>query len=234
MMNKIDYTTLTGSETPEKIMEICEKAEELGVASVCVYPKFVNIVRNCLEDSNVKVCTVISFPNGDDETIAKVYETMEALVDGADEIDMVFNYKLFLDNIISDDDSNIELNQEIDLKLFDDVATLVEVVHAADKKLKVIIESGLLTVNQTKFITDMVVHAGADFIKTSTGKVKVGAELEKVKAMKEVIDELKSNMKIKASGGIRNINDMKIFDEYVDRFGMGYGAVDSIYSDMKK
>jgi deoxyribose-phosphate aldolase len=226
MINKVDYTSLTGKETDEEIMSVCEKAIELGVSSVCVYPKWVTFVKNCLEDSNVKTCTVISFPKGNDSTIKKVYETMEALVNGADEIDMVIDYQKVIDNWDGD-----LLPKAIDDEISNDVQTVTDIVKGAGKTIKVILETGLLTNEQTEWLTELCVECGVDFVKTSTGKVSVGAEIEKVKCMTKAIDE--DDVKIKASGGIRTLEDMELFDPYVDRFGMGYGSVDKIYLGKK-
>ena len=118
--------------------------------------------------------------------------------------------------------------------LVKEISSLVEICHASKNKLeepiilKVIVESGLLTEEQTNVSTYACLDAGADFIKTSTGKVDVGAELHKVKIMYDAIKNESSNMKIKASGGVRDMNDIISFGKYVDRFGMGYGAVDTL------
>jgi deoxyribose-phosphate aldolase len=94
--------------------------------------------------------------------------------------------------------------------------------------LKVIVESGALDIPQTVFVTNLCLEAGADYIKTSTGKIAVGAELDKVKTMKNTIAEFGGTMFIKASGGIRTIEDIKKFYPFVDRFGIGWSAVDEM------
>ena len=114
-----------------------------------------------------------------------------------------------------------------------EVKTLADECHKKRKILKVIVESGLLTAEQTEEATHICLEAGADFIKTSTGMVAVGAELDKVQIMRDIITEEGSDMKIKASGAIRTMADLQKFAPYVDRFGVGYAAVDTIFGGAK-
>jgi deoxyribose-phosphate aldolase len=211
----IDYTSLTGKETEKDIIDLCEKAIQLGVKSVCVYPKWVRKCKELLSKSNVLVCTVISFPHGDGTTDEKISETGQAIRDGADEIDMVFDWIKFKELSIIEELKN-------------DVLKVFEVCQRSNTILKVIVESGELTDEETRLVTNLCIDVGVDYIKTSTGKVNIGAELNKVKIMFETILERKSNMKIKASGGIRTLDDVEKFAPYVDRFGMGYGSVDEM------
>lgn len=219
----IDYTLLEDGSTEEDIKELCEKAKKLGVKSVCVLPKFVKFAANCLADSKVLVCTVVSFPGGDDSLEDKISETKSVISDGADEVDMVLNYKMLqLDG------------EEAKDYLIEEVKSLVDICHENVNKdggkviLKVIVESGLLTNEETKLSTDICLAAGADFIKTSTGKVAVGAEMDKIKTMFDTIKESGSDMKIKASGGVRTAEQIMSMLNMVDRFGMGFGSVDKI------
>jgi deoxyribose-phosphate aldolase len=150
------------------------------------------------------------------------------IADGADEVDMVLNYHILKSDMI------------IDPELIDEVQNLVEECHNHTNKdnepiiLKVIVESGLLNDKQTEIATHICLEAGADFIKTSTGMVAVGAELDKVQIMKRIIQEERSDMKIKASGGIKTMGDLQKFDPLVDRFGVGFTAVDSIFGNEEK
>jgi deoxyribose-phosphate aldolase len=230
---KIDYTTLTNTETTDDILELCKRAEELGTASVCIYPKYVSIAKKALENSKVKVCTVISFPEGTNTIEEKMAETEKAIADGADEIDMVLDYNRIIDTNENEDDETYDY-------LVEEVSSLVDICHNNTNKLgekvilKVIVESSLLEEAQTEFATDICLEAGADFIKTSTGKVPgPGAEIEKVKIMYDTIKENDSDMKIKASGGIRSMEDITLFDPYVDRFGMGSASVDALNAGLK-
>ncbi|MBD3195602.1 MAG: deoxyribose-phosphate aldolase [Candidatus Lokiarchaeota archaeon] len=225
-----DYTSLTKEETTQDIVALCNKAHKLGVKSVCIYPEWVSVASLTLEslNSDVKVCTVISFPKGNDSTEDKLIEAGLAIQQGADEIDMVADYQAVKNNWIP----KLEQPEEtIDSVVFNDINSLSELCHKNGKILKVIVESGELNNAQTQYFTEVCNEANADFIKTSTGKVKVGAELEKIEVMREVIECLNSDMKIKASGGIRTLEDQENFIELVGtdgRFGMGFGSVDKI------
>lgn len=220
--SKIDYTLLDKSATIDKLALVCKNAIKLGVKSVCVYPEHVSFVKEQLANSNVLTCTVISFPSGKDSLEDKYNETKIALKNGADEIDMVLNYNMIKKHW------NDSVTRDIHEYLKEDIRQLVGLCHANNSILKVIVESGRLSIPQTEYATYLCMRENADFIKTSTGKVEVGAELNKVKAMHHKISEAWSPLKIKASGGIRTLEDMKKFDWYVNRFGMGYGSVDAI------
>ena len=234
----IDYTLLDNKASDDDIIELCEKAKKFGTKSVCVMPKHVSIAASELLDSKVLVCTVISFPEGTYSLQEKESETDQVIRDGADEVDMVLNYQK-LKETWTNPDEVIENDDEFDTvslftELVEEVKSLVNICHSSKNKdgedviLKVIVESGLLTGRQTETATDICIEAGADYIKTSTGMVGVGAEMSKIKIMKDVIIKSNSNMKIKASGGVRSLNDIETFGVHVDRFGMGYGSVDTL------
>jgi deoxyribose-phosphate aldolase len=228
LVNKIDYTLLSPPATKEEIIELCEKADKLGVKSVCVLPKMVSVAAYELRDSEVLVCTVVSFPHGTDSTIKKLNETQQVILDGADEVDMVLNYPMLKKHL---EDGHEELIY--------DVETLVDACHKHTNKdgdeivLKVIVESGLLNEEETKEATEICLEAGADFIKTSTGMVAIGAEVNKVQIMRDIIKQDHSTMKIKTSGGIRTMEDLQKFAPYVDRFGVGFGSVDQMFGGAK-
>ena len=239
---KIDYTNLTYKGPEQDIITLCQKANQYGVKSVCVRPDKVRLSAEQLEDSEVLVCTVVSFPqtkgtttdSGTMTTEQKVAETKEVLVAGADEVDMVFNWNLLLDNWDDSESNPIDcIDEETYDYLVNDVQTLADICHSKTNKLgepvilKVIVESGMLSEKQVEVCTHICIDAGADFIKTSTGMVAVGAEVNKIMAMKKVIEEEGSDLNIKASGGV-NKNNITILDPLVDRFGMGFGAVDEI------
>ncbi len=219
----IDYTQLDPSATEEDILELSEKARIIVPASICILPKMVKFGKEQLKDTDILVCTVISFPDGDNSLEDKLAETKKAIADGADEIDMVLDYKLLKEKW----DGN-GVDKETEDYLLKDISQLAEECHKNNVTLKVIVESGLLDIPQTIFCTDLCLQAGADFIKTSTGKVAVGAEIDKVKAMKNTIADFGGTMFIKASGGVRTLEDVKKFLPYVDRFGIGWGAVDTM------
>jgi len=235
LIEHIDYTLLNPSATENDILALCEKADNLGVKSVCVLPKMVKVAADALSNSSVLVCTVISFPHGTDTTEQKLAETKQAIANGADECDMVLNYPELKNAVAKKDNYFSVIIDEIT----EDVETLVNECHAHTNKnddsitLKVIVESGLLSEEETEKSTYICLEAGADFIKTSTGMVAVGAEIDKVQIMKNIIDEEGSDMKIKASGGIRTLADLKKFAPYVDRFGVGFASVDSIFGGVE-
>lgn len=242
LIGMIDYTLLNPSATEDQILELCEKADRLGVKSVCVLPAMVKVASEALKDSEVLVCTVVSFPHGTDTTGQKLDETKKVINDGADEVDMVLNYPLLKEIMNSTEpkkDESIEESwgEEIHKykELVNDVRALVDECHSNTNKdgdeiiLKVIVESGLLTDEETEKATYICLEAGADFIKTSTGMVAVGAQIGSVKIMRDIIEDEGSDMKIKASGGIRTMADLQKFEPYVDRFGVGFAAVDSIF-----
>jgi deoxyribose-phosphate aldolase len=196
----------------------------LSVKSVCVLPKHVALAAKQLENSKVLVCTVISFPEGTNTIKQKISETNQVISNGADEVDMVLNY-----HELQGKDHLYEVDY-----LVEEVSTLVDICHSSKNKngepiiLKVIVESGVLTESETKIATDICLEAEADFIKTSTGKVPVGAELNKIKVMYDTIKNVNSDMKIKASGGVRTAEQINSMLGMVDRFGMGYAAVDKL------
>jgi deoxyribose-phosphate aldolase len=229
LISKVDYTLLNPSATEAEIVELCKKAHNLGVKSVCVRPNMVSVAKKELFKSDILVCTVISFPDGADSTEDKLEETKKAIYNGADECDMVLNYTKLLTPDLG----------FYNPSLVYDVERLVDECHRHTNKdgdkitLKVIVESGVLDEDQTKEATEICILAGADFIKTSTGFASngKGAELNKVQIMKNIISEAHSHMKIKASGGIRTMSDVELYEPYVDRFGVGFAAVDSIFGE---
>jgi deoxyribose-phosphate aldolase len=213
----IDYTLLDPAASEQEILDLCAKAIKLQVASVCITHDKVKIAKQALENSSVLVCTVVSFPTGENSIVEKVIETTQAILHGADEIDVVINYKKIADESY----------------LLEELKTLCELCHVHKNKagnpitLKVIVESGLHTLAETAFFTNVCIQTNVDFIKTSTGKVAVGAELEKVKVMHEAIQRATSTLKIKASGGLRDIQQIETFLPYVQRLGIGHQTVDS-------
>lgn len=225
----IDYTMLSPEATEEDIIGLCERAKDYDVATVCVLPKMVTVAKNELNDSTIGITTVISFPEGTDSAESKMSECRQAIDDGTDDIDMVLNYQQLKDEWNDDAKNGGDLEIYKSQMLVDEVKALVDICHSNNKILKVIVESGLLTEKQTEVATIICLKAGADFIKTSTGMISgPGAELDKIKIFYDTIKENDSDMLIKASGGIRTIEDIIKFSPYVDRFGVGSGSVDNM------
>jgi len=211
----IDYTYLSEDANIDKIEEICKQAKENGFYSVCIRPPFVSYAVNFLEGSDVKVVAVISFHKGDDKTQEKIVEAQKSISNGADEIDMVMNWKLLQKYFKESDDDK---KKDIEQKLYNDIRKVVDVCHGSNGALlKVIIESGELTLEQIKKACEICTKAGVDFVKTSTGYASRGAEIDKVRFMRSILPD---HIKIKASGGIRTLQDIESFvNAGADRIG---------------
>lgn len=198
----IDHTLLSPEATENMIKDLCKEAKEYGFAAVCVNPFYVKLAKGILENSKVKVATVIGFPLGASIKEVKAYETTKAIEDGANEIDMVINIGALK-------------NKDYD-RVRDDIRA---VVYAAKNKaiVKVIIETCLLTQEEKKIACEMAMEAGVDFVKTSTGFSTGGATTEDVKLMKTIV---RNKLQIKASGGIRDYETaMAMIDAGASRIG---------------
>lgn len=202
----IDHTLLKPESSPEQIINLCLEAKEYQFAAVCINPFYVPLAKKYLEDSNVKICTVIGFPLGANSTITKADETKWAIENGADEVDMVINIGA--------------LKSKQDEVVQKDIETVVE---AADgKTVKVILETCLLTEEEKKRACELCLRAGAHFVKTSTGFSTGGATLEDVKLMKSIV---KDEMQVKASGGIRDLQTaLKFIEAGATRLGTSSGV----------
>ncbi|MFJ7755210.1 deoxyribose-phosphate aldolase [Peribacillus muralis] len=187
----IDHTLLKADATKEQIMALCGEAKEYGFASVCVNPVWVKTAAEKLKGSDVKVCTVIGFPLGTSTTVIKAIETENAIQNGAQEVDMVLAIGLLKSGEYEEVEADIQA-----------------VVEAAGTKalVKVIIETSLLTEEEKISACELSLRAGADFVKTSTGFSTGGATVEDVALMRKVVGEKAG---IKASGGIRDLKDLK-------------------------
>ncbi len=205
-MNKyIDHTLLKANATEEDIKALCEEAKQYRFASVCVNGYWVSTCANLLKGSDVKVCTVVGFPLGAMTPQAKAFETKDAILNGADEIDMVLNIG------------------EMKAGHYDAVRKDIEaVVEAASGKcVKVILENCLLTKEEIVEACKICIEAKASFVKTSTGFSTSGANVEDVLLMKQTVQE---NCKVKAAGGVRSYEDMKkMVDAGADRIGTSAG-----------
>ena len=191
ILKYVDHTLLKQESTWEQMKVICDDAMKFSTASVCVPPSFVKQCKDYCGDK-MKICTVIGFPNGYNTTAVKVFETEDALKNGADEIDMVINIGWVKD------------------KKFDLIKEEIKAIKNAcgDKILKVIIETCLLTDEEKIEMCKIVTEAKADFIKTSTGFSTAGATREDIKLFSENIGE---NVKMKAAGGIASLIDAEDF-----------------------
>lgn len=193
IFNKVDHTLLTQTATWKEIKEICDDAITYGTASVCIPPSYVGRVKDYVGD-NMAVCTVIGFPNGYNTTAVKEFEVKDALMNGADEIDMVIN----LGDL---KDGNYDLIE-------DEIRTLK--AACGEHILKVIIETCLLNEEEKIKMCQAVTNAGADYIKTSTGFSTSGATFEDISLFAKNVGK---NIKMKAAGGISSFDDAEKFIE---------------------
>ena len=191
ILSRCDHTLLKQESTWEQIREICDDGVKYGCASVCIPAGYVKQAADYLGDS-LKICTVIGFPNGYSTTAVKVFETEDAIRNGADEIDMVINIGWAKDG------------------RWEDLLEEIKAVKAScqGRILKVIIETCLLTQEEKIKLCEIVTASGADYIKTSTGFSTAGATREDVKLFKEHVG---ANVKIKAAGGIASLQDAEDF-----------------------
>ncbi len=194
----MDLTSLNDNDTEQTIIDLCHKANTpFGpVAAVCVFPQFVGIAKQTLKElgiPQVKVATVTNFPKGNDSVKSIIAMTEQAIADGADEIDVVLPYQQFIAG---------------DLKHCETVIVQSKQACADHNVLKVIIESGVLEDEVTiRGASEFAIDFGADFIKTSTGKVAVNATLEAASVMLNVIKDDGCKVGFKAAGGIRSVAD---------------------------
>ena len=188
-LNKyIEHTLLKQDATKNDLIKLFEEAKEYDFLGICVNPVNVKFAKEHLKDTDIKVVTVAGFPLGQSTTEAKVLETIDAVKNGADEIDMVLNV-----GKLKDEEYEFIINEISAIK-----------TACQGKVLKVILETDLLNQEEIKVASELCIKGGADFVKTSTGFVKngVGAKVEDIKIMYETLKG--SNVQIKASGGIKD------------------------------
>lgn len=200
----IDHTLLKPEATEDQVAQLCYEAKKFNFAAVCVNPNWVKLCRQLLQGSPVKVASVVGFPLGAHATEGKVFETAQAIKDGADEIDMVMN----IGALKSGDYQVVER----------DIHAVVEVAHALGAIVKVIIEAALLTDAEKIKACELSKAAGADYVKTSTGFGPGGATAHDVALMRQVVGPA---IGVKAAGGIR---DLKTVDEMVAAGATRIGA----------
>lgn len=191
LLTHVDHTLLAQTATWEEIRQLCEDGVSYQTASVCIPPSFVKKAKEYLGE-RLAVCTVIGFPNGYHTTAVKVFETKEAVKDGADEIDMVINLGMVKE------------------RNWDGILDEIKAVREAcmGRILKVIIETCLLTEEEKIKLCQLVTEAKADYIKTSTGFSTAGASTEDIRLFSKHVGE---NVKIKAAGGISSLEDGEAF-----------------------
>lgn len=202
----IDHTNLKPDACLKDIEKLCEEARNYNFASVCVNPANVSYAAHLLDETDIKICTVISFPLGASTSKIKFFETKNAVESGASEIDMVMNIGALKSGHIEEVES--------------DIGSVL--AAAGGSVVKVIIETALLTEEEKINACNLVKEAGAHFIKTSTGFGYSGATVEDIKLIKETVG---SSMGIKASGGIRDLKTaLLMIDAGATRIGTSSGV----------
>ena len=191
ILNNVDHTLLAQTATWEEIREILDDAMKYHTASACIPAAYVKQAAEYVQ-GRLPICTVIGFPNGNHTTAVKVFETKDAVANGASEIDMVINIGFLKD------------------RRYEEIEEEIRQVHAAcdGRILKVIIETCLLTEEEKIKMCEIVTKAGAEFIKTSTGFSTGGATFEDVELMRKHVG---ANVKVKAAGGIASFADAEKF-----------------------
>ncbi len=184
----IDHTLLKPEATPAEIEKLCNEAREYRFAAVCINPPYVKECADLLRGTDVKVAVVVGFPLGAHTTQAKVFETQQAIAEGATEIDMVINIGALK-------------GKQYDL-VRDDIRAIVDAAHRQGAEVKVIIEAALLTDEEKIKACELAKAAGADFVKTSTGFSTGGATVRDVELMRQTVGP---EIGVKAAGGVRTL-----------------------------
>ncbi len=203
--NLIDDTNLHADALESDIVDLCNEAKEIGSASVCVNPDYIELCKKLLNGTNVKVCTVIGFPLGSMTTESKVFEAADAIKKGADEVDMVINIS--------------KLKDHHDEYVKNEISRIKEA--CGNRVLKVILECCLLSDEEIVRACKLSKEAKADFVKTSTGFSKHGATVKDVKLMRQTVGP---DMGVKAAGGIRTPEELKeMVEAGATRIGASHG-----------
>ena len=203
VVSRIDHAILRPEITDEMLKQEIEKIRNLPLASVCVKPYHVKLAKELLKNTIIKVGTVIGFPHGSNLIDVKASETLDAMLDGADEIDFVIN----IGKLLSNDFTYIK----------NEIEKISELVNGYGATSKVIIESGLLTKELIEKVCQITLQTDVNYIKTSTGFNGIGANLNDIEIIKSIVG---NNKKIKASGGIKNREQaQKFIDIGCERIG---------------
>ena len=207
ILSRCDHTLLRQDCTVAEIIQLCDEGIRFGTASVCIPPCHVAGAKNYVREagSDLKICTVIGFPNGYSTPRVKAFEASDAIKNGADEIDMVINLAMVKDACWE--------------SLLDEIKTVRAFTEG--HILKVIIETCLLTEEEKRMLCSIVSASGADYIKTSTGFSTGGATVEAVETLKR----FSQGMQVKASGGIRTLAEAEaMLKAGADRIGASAGV----------
>lgn len=209
----IEFTNIKDDLNVDTLKELCRVAEENEYYGICILPKYIALAANFIKKYQTKIITVVNFPNGKDKIKDILKEINGAIINGVDEIDMVFDYTR-LKNV--DDEDKADVYAE----LLSEVRRATELCHSNGKVIKIIIETGILSYTEIHDICEICSDASVDFIKTSTGLLRKDDELDtKLDKVKFIRNNISDNTGIKVSGGIRNSADVNKFRNYVDRIG---------------
>lgn len=214
--NMIDFYYTRTDATKEGINEIIDLTKLNNFYGIVVNPNLTDYLSYELDESDVtiKCITTIDFPDGDASDVDRLSMVIEAISDGSDEIVTVLNYKWVKDAYIEQDQ---ETKDGLIKSLEDGIRLIADECHKNAIILKVVVESGLLTLEELTLSCQISSNAGADYIQTSTGTKSIGSELSKVKEMRRVLDD---HVKICVAGGIRTLEQMQEYYPYCDRFGV--------------
>lgn len=202
----LDLTNLNDDCDEAAIEALCQKAQTPhgNTAAVCVWPRFVAKAKSCLEGTGIKVATVVNFPHGGDDLFATIEETKAAIADGADEIDLVLPYKTFANGRRGYGETMV---------------VRVKEALTGEVKLKVILETGeLKDAEVIRAAAEAAIAGGADFIKTSTGKVPVNATPQAAEIMLDVIAQSGKPVGFKPAGGVRTLDDAATYLAIAEKF----------------
>jgi len=203
LTNRIEHTNLKPDCTNKDIIKLCHEAIKYNLYGVCVSPYFVQLAKKTIGKKDIKIITVAGFPLGYSTVGAKVEEVKKAIIGGADEVDMVMNISAF---------------KSLDYQTVqNDIQSVATVCHLQNKKIKVIIETALLSEEEIRKICKICSDCEVDYVKTSTGFASSGAEVESVKLMREI---LPAKIKIKAAGGIKTAKQaLDLINAGADKIG---------------
>jgi deoxyribose-phosphate aldolase len=214
--NIIDYTILKPNYTIENVKKFCDDAKNKNFYCICVLPEYISSVKSFLDNTNIKVCSVLSFPKGTDKMKNKIKDVQNYITNGADEIEMVIDYNI-LHKLTNTDDAEYKDNYDY---LLNDIRSITSICHKNGVLIKAIIEIEELDYDEIKIACSICDEASVDYIMTSTGFSKnimnFDKKLEIVKYIRKI---LPYHIKIKVAGGIRNMEQINTLLPIVDRIG---------------
>lgn len=211
----IDFTLVKLEYKKEEIINTCLEAIETKPYCICILPKYIDLVKNLVDGKGIKIATVIDFPEGNGTYTEKIRQTKQAIDKGVDELEMVIDYNKIqkLENLPEEQYDKLYETIKKPVKEFGNLCIKNNITS------KIIIETGILTLDQIKIALNILIDCDIDYVMTSTGFAETGAEEKKVKFINDIIPH-NSKLKIKVSGGIRESNDIKKFySKGARRFG---------------